>query len=92
MAEAPEASDDSGPEPLAESSPAAVALALGRTSKANAEADKTAPRWGRNHLRWGQALARLGKTDEARAQWRAAAAMDLSAADAAALQGLLKNR
>ncbi len=43
-----------------------------------AEADKDAPRWGRNHLRWGQALARLGRADEARAQYRAAAGMDLS--------------
>ncbi len=48
-------------------------------------ADKEAPRWGRNHLRWGQALARLGKADEAKAQWRAAAGMDLSAADRAEL-------
>ena len=50
-----------------------------------AEADQHAPRWGRNHLRWGEALARLGRTDEARAQWRAAAGMDLSAADRAEL-------
>jgi tetratricopeptide (TPR) repeat protein len=50
-----------------------------------AAADKDAPRWGRNHLRWGQALARQGKTDEAKAQWRAAAGMDLSAADRAEL-------
>ena len=50
-----------------------------------AEADKYAPRWGRNHLRWGQALARLGRAPEARAQWRAAAGMDLSAADRAEL-------
>ena len=50
-----------------------------------AEADKDAPRWGRNHLRWGQALARLGKRDEAKAQWRSAAGMDLSAQDRAEL-------
>jgi tetratricopeptide (TPR) repeat protein len=50
-----------------------------------AEADRDAPRWGRNHLRWGEALAWLDRTDEARAQWRAAAAMDLSAADRAEL-------
>ena len=49
------------------------------------QADEDAPRWGRNHLRWGEALARLGKADEARAQWRAAAGMDLSAADRAEL-------
>ena len=50
-----------------------------------AEADTDAPRWGRNQLRWGQALARLGSTDEARAHWRAASGMDLSAADRAEL-------
>ena len=50
-----------------------------------ASADKCAPRWGRDHLRWGQALAKLGKPDEARAQWRAAAGMDLSVADRAEL-------
>ena len=50
-----------------------------------AEADKNAPRWGRNHLRWGQALARTGKADDAKAQWIAAAGMDLSPADRAEL-------
>ena len=50
-----------------------------------AEADKYAPRWGRNHLRWGQALARTGKADDAKAQWIAAAGMDLSPADRAEL-------
>ena len=53
-----------------------------------AAADKDAPRWGRNHLRWGEALARLGRADQARAQWRAAA--DLSSADQAKLRRLLK--
>ena len=48
-------------------------------------ADREAPRWGRNHLLWGEALARLGKADQAKAQWRAAAGMDLSAADRAEL-------
>ena len=52
-----------------------------------AEADRHAPRWGRNHLLWGEALARLGKLDEAKAQWRAAAGMDLSVADRAELAG-----
>lgn len=52
------------------------------------EADKNAPRWGRNHLRWGQALARLGKGDDAKAQYAAAAGMDLSAADRAQLMRL----
>ncbi len=50
------------------------------------EAAKLAPRWGRLHLKWGEALAKLGRTDEARAKWRAAATMDLSPADRAALR------
>jgi tetratricopeptide (TPR) repeat protein len=53
------------------------------------EADKYAPRWGRNHLLWGDALAKLGKADKAREQWRAAAGMDLSAADRARVSQLL---
>ena len=51
-----------------------------------AEAQPFAPRWGRLHLKWGEALAKLGKADAARAKWRAAATMDLSAADRAALK------
>ena len=57
-----------------------------------AEAAKLAPRWGRLHLKWGEALAKLGRADEARAKWRAAAGMDLSAADRAALAGLKAGR
>jgi tetratricopeptide (TPR) repeat protein len=53
------------------------------------EADKYAPRWGRNHLLWGDALAKLGKPDKAREQWRAAAGMDLSAANRARVIQLL---
>ena len=53
------------------------------------EADRYAPRWGRNHLLWGDALAKLGKTDKAREQWRAAAGMDLSAAERAQVRELL---
>ena len=49
------------------------------------QADKEAPQWGRNHLRWGEALARLGQMDEAKVQWRAAAGLDLSAAERAEL-------
>ncbi len=48
-------------------------------------ADKYAPRWGRNHLRWGEALAKLGRADAAKAQFAAAAGMDLSTADRAEL-------
>ncbi len=56
------------------------------------EADKYAPKWGRNHLLWGDALAKLGKADKAREQWRAAAGMDLSAADRARVTALLQKR
>jgi len=31
-------------------------------------AAKFAPKWGRLHLKWGQALAKQGKADAARAQ------------------------
>ncbi len=51
-----------------------------------AQAAKLAPRWGRLHLKWGEALAKLGKAEEARAKWRAAATMDLSPTDRAALK------
>jgi tetratricopeptide (TPR) repeat protein len=50
-----------------------------------AEAAPLAPRWGRLHIKWGEALAKLGKADEAHAQWKAAAGMDLTAAERAAL-------
>lgn len=56
------------------------------------EADKYAPKWGRNHLLWGDALAKLGKIDKAREQWRAAADMDLSAADRARVTVLLQKQ
>ena len=51
-----------------------------------AEAAKLAPKWGRLYLKWGEALAKLGKADEAQAKWRAAATMDLSPTDRAALK------
>lgn len=51
-----------------------------------AQAAKLTPRWGRLHLKWGEALTKLGKTEEARVKWRAAATMDLSPADRAALK------
>ena len=49
------------------------------------EAAKYAPRWGRLHLKWGEALSYLGRTDEARAQFQAASSMDLSVSDRAVL-------
>ena len=50
-----------------------------------AEAGRDAPRWGRNRLRWGEALLLAGRYREARAQFEAAKAMDLSRGDRAAL-------
>ena len=54
-----------------------------------AEADKDAPRWGRNHMRWGEALMLSGRYAEARAQYEAANGLDLSKPDRAALDVLL---
>jgi tetratricopeptide (TPR) repeat protein len=65
-----------------------VLLARGNAAGAIAkfaEAQKTAPRWARLHLKWGEALVKLGKRDEARAQFKAAATMDLTAAERAEL-------
>jgi len=39
------------------------------------EADKYAPRWDRLHEKWGEALARLGRVDEAKSQAALAAAL-----------------
>ncbi len=50
-----------------------------------AEADKDAPKWGRNHLRWGEALLLAGRYAEARTQFQAADALDLNPPDRAAL-------
>jgi tetratricopeptide (TPR) repeat protein len=55
-----------------------------------ARAAQFAPRWGRLHLKWGQALAAQGKSDEARAKWRAAASMDLTAGERAELQRMMR--
>jgi tetratricopeptide (TPR) repeat protein len=57
-----------------------------------AEAAKYAPRWGRDRLRWGQALLQAGHAAEARAQFEAAKGLDLSAADRAALDGLMARK
>jgi predicted negative regulator of RcsB-dependent stress response len=54
-----------------------------------ADASRNAPRWGRNHLLWGEALMLSGRYGEARAQYEAAAGMDLSKPDRAALDLLL---
>ncbi len=54
-----------------------------------AEADKDAPKWGRNHLRWGEALMLSGHYAATRAQYQAASGLDLSKPDRAALNVLL---
>jgi tetratricopeptide (TPR) repeat protein len=54
-----------------------------------AEADRSAPRWGRNHRMWGEALMLSGRYGEARAQYEAAAGLDLGPADRAAVKLLL---
>ena len=54
-----------------------------------AEAGKDAPRWGGNHLRWGEALMLAGRYAEATAQYQTANGLDLSGPDRAALNVLL---
>jgi tetratricopeptide (TPR) repeat protein len=49
------------------------------------EANKYAPNWGRLHLKWGEAFFYSGHKDEAKSQFAIAAALDLNAADHAAL-------
>lgn len=54
-------------------------------AKQFAEAENLAPSWGRNHLKAGEALAYLGKTDEARKELRTAASLDLTPPERAEL-------
>ena len=49
------------------------------------EANKYAPKWGRLHLKWGEALAYAGHKDAAKKQFAQAAALTLPAGDRAAL-------
>jgi cytochrome c-type biogenesis protein CcmH/NrfG len=49
------------------------------------EANKYAPKWGRLHLKWGEALTYSGKKDQAQKQFALAASLDLSADDKATL-------
>ncbi len=53
-----------------------------------AEADRIAPHWGRLHLKWAEALARLGRTAEARAQLGLAMGLTLSDAERAEARSL----
>jgi tetratricopeptide (TPR) repeat protein len=48
-------------------------------------AAQIAPHWGRLHLKWGEALAKMGKLDEARSHLRTAGGLTLSAPDRAEL-------
>ena len=50
-----------------------------------AEASKYAPNWGRQHLKWGEALFYAGQKGEAQKQFAIASRLDLSASDKAAL-------
>lgn len=58
--------------------------------KKYAAAAERAPRWGALQLAWGRSLAALGRRDEAVARWRAARGMDLTPADRAAVERMLK--
>ena len=51
-------------------------------------AEKLTPNWGRLHLKWAEALAKQGKADEARAQMKTAADLDLTQAERAELGSL----
>jgi len=54
-------------------------------------ADGAAPHWGRNHLRWGEALLQSGHEREAQAQLDTARGMNLSASERAELDSLLNH-
>ena len=56
------------------------------------QANEYAPKWDRVHLKWGEALSGQGKTAEARAQFAQAAALDLTPAERAELQGVTRKR
>lgn len=56
-------------------------LALSKFEQAN----RYAPNWGRLHLKWGEALLYSGNKDGAKKQFAAAADLDLTAAERAAL-------
>jgi len=53
-----------------------------------AEANKYAPRWGRLHLKWAEALAKSGDAAGARAHAKTAAGLDLTPTERAELNGL----
>ena len=58
--------------------------AVGAAARFGAAA-QYAPNWGRLHLKWGEALAGQGRAADARAQFRVAAGLYLSAPDRAEL-------
>lgn len=53
------------------------------------EADRDAPRWGKNHVRWGEALLSSGRFREARRQFETASGLELSVSDRTALESFL---
>ena len=54
------------------------------------EAAKYAPNWGRLHLKWGEALFYAGKRGEGKKQFAAAAGLDLSSEERAALARFMR--
>ena len=90
MSEETESSESIGAEPQSSglaADPAAVALALGSTSREKADAflDKQGRVAGRLHLKWGEALLYAGRKDEAARQFAIASGPDLVTADSAEL-------
>jgi tetratricopeptide (TPR) repeat protein len=58
-------------------------------AKAFAQGDAYAPKWGRSHLMWGEALMLSGRYAKARRQYETASSLDLSKLDRVALNVLL---
>jgi tetratricopeptide (TPR) repeat protein len=98
VAERSEEAEEAAAESVAGNSPAAVALALGRTSRAGDPdraiakfelARRKGPRFADPLKLWGEALMLSGRYAEARAQYEIARGLDLSRPDRAALDVLL---
>ncbi len=62
----------------------------GEAAKAYAAAAKLSPNWGGLRVAWAEALAKAGRAQAAREQWRIAASLDLSAADRARLAQVMQ--
>ncbi len=64
---------------------ALLALGDAKAAAGFAEAARLTPRWGRLHLKWGEALAKQGRAADAKAQFALAAGLDLTPAERAEL-------